>query len=69
MAEVGTYALVDENGVVVNTIMWDGDLNNWTPPEGLTGIEYTEGDGPVSIGWTWDGESFAPPEPEEPQGE
>lgn len=26
--------LVIENNVVINTVVWDGDVNTWTPPPG-----------------------------------
>lgn len=42
---------------VVNVIIWDG-VTDWTPPQGCQ----TEACGDaVSIGWTYDGESFAAP--------
>lgn len=58
MAEIGNYALI-ENGVVVNVIVWDGDLEKWQPPAGQIGVKYTEADGAVSIGWHWNGEIFS----------
>lgn len=30
-----TY-LILENNVVVNTCVWDGDVNTWQPPQGVT---------------------------------
>lgn len=53
------YALV-ENGTVVNTIVWDGDTNNWTPPDGAA-VVLIPSDQPVSIGWTYNGSTFSAP--------
>ena len=50
------YAIV-ENGVVVNSIEWDG-VAAWLPPSGSTLVRDTVGAGP---GWTWDGTAFSPP--------
>lgn len=47
------YAIV-ESGVVVNIIVCNGEYAD--------GIIITQ---PCSIGWTWDGEQFLPPEIEE----
>lgn len=41
------YALVDTDGLVVNVVEWDGQVE-WSPPEGLTAVA-TEGH--VSKGW------------------
>jgi hypothetical protein len=38
-----TY-LVVENNVVANSVVWDGDINTWTPPADATMLiqEFTE---------------------------
>lgn len=53
------YAVI-ENGVVVNTVLWDG-TTAWSPPGLVLPIEDT-----VSIGFLYaDGVFTAPPEPEQ----
>ncbi|WP_161139673.1 hypothetical protein [Propylenella binzhouense] len=56
MGEVKRYAIV-EGGIVINVALWDGEAE-WTPDAGEA-IPCPAGTG---IGWTWDGEAFAPPE-------
>lgn len=59
------YALVDDGGKVVNTLMWDGE-SEWQPPEGMQVVEVAEGQH-VSIGFSYDGAAFvAPPAAAEP---
>lgn len=53
------YALI-ENGIVINTIVWDGNTESWLPPEGVTAIPVPTGE-PVSIGWTYSGSVFSSP--------
>lgn len=53
---MSVYALVDENGNVVNRCRWDG-LSAWSPPEGLIAVE--DIDGRSWIGGTWSGSSFS----------
>lgn len=50
---VSRYALVDVDGVVENVILWDGSLDTWQPPEGLTPHLLNDADAlqPVGIGW------------------
>lgn len=56
------YAVI-ENGQVVNVIVWDGDTDNWQPPEGQIAVDISEGS-TAGIGYTYDGEVFtAPPVP------
>lgn len=60
------YAVIN-NGVVVNTILWDGtpcsaeNPDGWSPPAGHQVIEIPD-DLPVAIGWQWDGSAFTPPD-------
>jgi hypothetical protein len=56
------YALI-RNSLVENTILWDGDLKKWQPPEGFLCIPNPEH---VGIGWTWDGQAFNAPVVETP---
>lgn len=50
------YAIITA-GIVENIVEWDGGAG-WSPAEGSTAVEAV---GPISIGWTFDGEEFAPP--------
>lgn len=58
-----TYALI-EKGVVVNTIMWDGNTNlhdgGWQPPDGATVVEIPYGT-VVAIGYLYSNETFSAP--------
>ena len=57
-----TYAII-ENGLVTNTVVWDGDTDTWLPPEGSAAVEVEEG-ACVCIGYLFDGASFSePPKP------
>jgi hypothetical protein len=51
------YALVDNTGLVVNVIVWDGE-SDWQPPEGLTAVLIT---GNAGIGWSYIDGEFIPP--------
>lgn len=60
---ISNYALVDAGGDVVNVIVWDGNPDNWQPPEGQQAV-LVPSDVPVSAGWTYvDGNFVAPPPP------
>lgn len=50
-AEIGDYAVV-ENGMVVNTAVWDG-VTRWPLPDGQIAVRLPEGS-PVSVGWAYD---------------
>ena len=58
-AVVGNYAVVDD-GHVVNVILWDGNTDEWSPPDGMSAILVPDGES-VAIGWTYDDTAFAPP--------
>ena len=58
-------ALVDENNIVQNVIVWAND-DNHVAPEGLTAVVLTDIHAPANIGWTWIGqEEFIDPNPPE----
>lgn len=47
---MGRHVLVDESGVVVNVVVWDGVLfdpedapHGWSPPDGVTVVEVADG--------------------------
>ncbi|MEB5973215.1 tail fiber assembly protein [Pantoea dispersa] len=64
---MAAYAIVDQNGNVINTVVWDGE-NDWVPPEGTTVI--AAGDSGAGIGWTYkNGEFISPPIPVIPKEE
>lgn len=58
---MGSYAVVID-GLVANTIVWDGNLEEWTPPNGAVMVEIPDGES-VSIGYTYDGTKFISPPP------
>lgn len=53
------YAIVAD-GTVVNTVVWDGDLATWQPPDGSVAVLLPD-NLPVGTGWSYDGTTFAPP--------
>ena len=50
------YAIIDSTGLVINTVVWDGETP-WSPPAGQTAVPFTEG----GIGWTYANGTFTPP--------
>lgn len=58
MTTIQTYAIV-RNGVVINTILWDG-ASDWGQPEGATG-ELLPENSLVSVGYKFDGTDFSAP--------
>lgn len=55
------YAVIDEAGLVVNMVEWNG-TDGWAPPEGQSAVPVEDVAG---IGWTYqDGIFVQPPEPE-----
>jgi hypothetical protein len=57
MVEPERYAIV-EAGLVINVVLWDGDIEAWSPPEGTEAIQCPD---EVGISWTYaDGEWVAP---------
>lgn len=58
-------ALVDENNIVQNVIVWAND-DNHVAPEGMTAVVLTDIHAPANIGWKWaGGEEFLDPNPPE----
>jgi len=55
------YILIDKANNVINSMMWDGDPENWQAPKGITAIQY---DGAWQDGWMWDGSKAYNPNPE-----
>lgn len=55
---MANFVLINENGDVVNRIMYDG-VTPYTPPSGTTLLDATD---EVCIGWTYSNGSFSPPQ-------
>jgi hypothetical protein len=55
------YVLI-KNGVVVDSVEWDGNTETWLPPAGQQAIQSDT----AGMGWMWDGETFSSP-PATPQ--
>jgi hypothetical protein len=55
------YAIINAEGIITNTIVWDG--KNWQPPAGSTVIEIPDGT-VAGIGWTRTDGEFIAPEPD-----
>lgn len=54
------YAVV-KDGVVINTIVWDG-VTNWEIPDGCIVVRAITNGAPVAgIGWTYSNGQFTPP--------
>ena len=54
---------VIKDGMVVNTILWDGE-SDWTQNENQVAVEIPEapeGEQRAGIGWTYSGGVFVPP--------
>ena len=56
-----SYALV-KNGVVVNTIDWDGLTEGWEPAEDIVAVLIPVNAGGVSIGWVYRDNAFSAPD-------
>jgi len=52
------FAVIDSQGLVTNTIEWDGNAD-WQPPEGCVIAPIENG----GIGWSYVDGAFVPPEP------
>jgi hypothetical protein len=57
------YAVI-ENGVVTNTVIWDG-ITDWAPPEGSS-LEPIPDGTMAGIGWTYLAGTFTAPPPQAP---
>lgn len=55
-----TYAII-QNGVVVNTILWDATAQPNYQPEDVA-VKITDLNPRPGIGWTYDGTNFTAPE-------
>ncbi|WP_312624965.1 tail fiber assembly protein [Scandinavium sp.] len=57
------FAVIDPSGVIINTVLWDGETE-WQPPEGVS-VVLCENESDCIIGGTYDGRTFYPPTPSE----
>jgi hypothetical protein len=53
------YAVISDQGQVINVIVWDG-VSVWQPPEGCTVEPIFEGSS-AGIGWSYADGEFTPP--------
>lgn len=53
------YAIIDSNGFVINTIVYNG-IDTWEPPVDCIAVEIPT-DLPVSTGWIYADSQFNPP--------
>lgn len=60
------YAVIDQSGLIVNVINWDGEAE-WTPPENMTAVEC--GDENCQIGGRYSDGKFTLPDVPEPTKE
>jgi len=56
-----TYALINQDNLVVNVISWDGK-SDWQPPEEFMAVPLQ---GEAGIGWSYIDGQFVPPPEEE----
>lgn len=56
------YAIVDEDGLVINVVEWDGNDDEWNPPEDHIAVSCT-GIAGVGPGATFNGTTFTPAPP------
>lgn len=56
MSTVARYAIIDANGNVVNTVLWDGS-DDWQPPAGMQAVQSDQ----ASVGWTYAAGTFSAP--------
>ncbi len=56
---MAAYAVIDENGIVVNAIEWDGE-SEWTPPDGTIAVKF--GDSGAGVGWKYVDGVFSNPD-------
>lgn len=47
---IETYALINSDGYIVNTVLWDGETDTWSPEDGLAAVRC--GDSICEIGGT-----------------
>lgn len=59
MIYMNKYALINNQNIVDNIVLWDGG-DSWQPPENMTCINVESID--CSIGWVYDGSVFTEPE-------
>lgn len=53
------YAVLTSLGDVINVVLWDGDTQTWSPPDGQVARICPDG---VGKGWRWVDDTWLPPE-------
>lgn len=53
------YALINADGLIVNSIIWDGETE-FDPGEGIMVVKIPDGTR-AGRGWTYDGTNWTPP--------
>lgn len=56
---MATYLIVKDS-VVIDAVVWNGDSEIWSPPQGTAAIQCPL-DSSAWIGWKFDGQSFTDP--------
>jgi hypothetical protein len=59
MADPVIHHVINAAGLVVNSVLWDGNTKTWSPPEGHRAVP-DNGAG-AGIGHTFDGKKFIAP--------
>lgn len=59
MIYMNKYALINNQNIVDNIVLWDGS-DSWQPPQTMICINVENIE--CSIGWTYDGSVFTAPE-------
>lgn len=59
MIYMNKYALINNQNIVDNIVVWDGG-DSWQPPENMTCINVEDIE--CSLGWVYDGSAFTAPE-------
>lgn len=54
-----TYLIIDSNGLVVNSTLWDG-MAPWSAPDGCIAVQ-APADSEAGIGWTYSDGVFTEP--------
>ena len=47
--KVETYAIIDSNDRIINTVLWDGNTSKWSPPIGTTAVLLKDATNAISI--------------------
>lgn len=59
MIYMNRYALINNQNIVENIVLWDGE-SDWQPPENMTCVNVEDIE--CNFGWIYDGAAFTAPE-------